>query len=85
MKEVVYKKKFIQQYTKLPTKIQKKFDERLDILKENPRHPLLRVHTLHGDRKPYKSMNITGNYRALFVIEGNEVIFSEIGTHSELY
>ena len=30
-------------------------------------------------------MNITGDYRALFVIEGDDVIFSEIGTHSDLY
>ena len=85
MKEVVYKKKFIRQYTKLPVKIQKKFDERLAILKENPHHSLLRVHMLRGDRKPYKSMNVTGDCRALFVTEGDKIILSEIGTHSELY
>ena len=83
--EVVYKKKFIRQYTKLPVKIQKKFDERIAMLKENYHHPLLRVHALRGDRKPYKSMRVTGDYRALFVIEGDTIIFSEIGTHSELY
>ena len=82
---VTYKKKFIRQYEKLPEKIQKQFNERLGLMRKDIRHPLLRIHALRGDRRPYKSMNVTGDCRALFVIEEDEVIFSEIGTHSELY
>ena len=86
MKEVVYNKNFVRQYIKLPVKIRKKFDERIDIFKENPSHPLLRVHKLKGDMVPLESMNITGDYRALFIWETEErVRFHRIGTHSELY
>ena len=86
MKEVVYNKNFVRQYIKLPGRIQKKFDKRIDIFKENPYHPLLRVHKLKGDTEPFESMNVTGDYRALFVWETKErVRFHQIGTHSELY
>ena len=80
-----FRRKFRRQYKQLPEHIQVKFKQRRDLFQKTPHHPLLRVHTLRGDRKPYKSMNITGDCRALFVIEGDDVIFSEIGTHSELY
>ena len=81
----LFRRKFRRQYKQLPEHIKEKFKERRDLFQKDPHHPLLRIHALRGDRKPYKSMNITGDYRALFVIEGDEVAFSEIGTHSELY
>ena len=85
MKDVLYNKSFIRQYTKLPVKIQKKFKERVALFKKNPRHPSLRVHKLKGAMEPLESMNVTGDVRALFVREGAVIIFHKIGTHSELY
>ena len=86
MIEVFLTAGFAKQHKKLPMKIQKKFLERVDLFKENPHHPLLRVHGLKGDKEPLVSMNVTGNYRALFMWETEErVRFHEIGTHSELY
>ncbi len=76
---------FVRQYKKLPLKIQKKFLERVAVFKENPRHPLLRVHRLQGDMELFESMNVTGDFRALFVREGVAATFHKIGTHSELY
>lgn len=58
---------FIKQYKRLSESIQRKFDERVDLLLENPHNPLLRIHALRGRRKLLKSMNVTGDYRALFV------------------
>ena len=55
------------------------------MFKENPRHPLLRVHKLKGDMEPFESMNVTGDVRALFIREGTKASFYTIGTHSELY
>ena len=84
--EIVYKKKFIRQYAKLPVKIQKKFDERIDVFRNNPSDRRLNIHKLQGDKKPLISMNVTGDYRALFVWETEEKArFHQIGTHSELY
>ena len=76
----------MRQYKKLPQDIQRKFNERVDLLLENPRNPLLRIHKLKGKKKPLKSMNITGDYRALFIQKGKHlVIFYRVGTHSQLY
>ena len=76
----------MRQYKKLPQDIQRKFNERVDLLLENPRNPLLRIHKLKGEKKPLMSMNVTGNYRALFTREDKDTItFHEIGTHSQLY
>lgn len=48
--------------------------------------PRLRVHPLKGNYAGYWSMNISGDFRALFLEQGDEVIiFALIGTHSQLY
>lgn len=46
----------------------------------------LRIHPLKGSYAGYWSMNISGDFRALYLLRGNEIIiFALIGTHSELY
>jgi addiction module RelE/StbE family toxin len=82
---VVFKKKFKKQLQKLPNKIEQKFIDRLKLFLADQKSPLLHVHTLSGSLYPFKSMNVTADYRALFLIENDVVIFYEIGTHSELY
>ncbi len=77
--------RFEKQYKKLPDKIKKKFIQRVGILVTDGRNPSLRVHTLAGNKYPMKSMNVTGDYRALFIVEKNTITFYNIGTHSELY
>ena len=85
MKEILYSKNFVRQYTKLPEKIQKKFDKRIALFKKKSHHPLLRIHKLKGDMVPFESMNVTGDMRALFIRGDAVITFHEIGTHSELY
>jgi addiction module RelE/StbE family toxin len=77
---------FEKQYRKLSLKIRAKFDERLVLWLENPEDSRLRVHSLQGKYRGYWSFNVTGDVRALYRMEGTEVvIFALIGTHSELY
>ena len=83
--EIDFNAKFKKQYKKLPWEIRKKFLRRLDMFKENPYHPLLNTHKLRGKKRAFRSINITGDYRALFLWKGDVVIFHQIGTHSELY
>ncbi len=83
--KVYFRNSFKKQYKKLPTKIQKKFAGRLDIYLTQESHMVLRIHTLKGNKYPLKSMNITGDYRALFISDKSKITFYEIGTHSELY
>jgi len=83
--KVSYSKNFLKQYTNLSPNIQKRTDERLLIWSTNPLDPLLRNHSLKGKYSKYRSINITGDYRALYVQTGKELIFDAIGTHSQLY
>lgn len=69
----------------MSTKIQKKFADRLDIYLTDDSREILRIHILRGNKYPLQSMNITGDYRALFIATKSKITFYEIGTHSELY
>jgi len=83
--KLISDKKFEKQYGKLPKKIQERFIQRVHTLTSEISTPSLRVHTLKGDKYPLQSMNVTGDYRALFIIKGKTITFYEIGAHSELY
>ena len=85
-----YERCFIQQEVysavhKTAGKNTKKFKERVALFKVDPHYPLLNTHRLHGKKRMFRSINITGDYRAQFLWEGDVVTFHEIGTHSELY
>lgn len=78
-------RKFEKQYKKLPPHIQQQFLERVALLQEDPNNSLLRVHALSDKMSEFMSMNVTGDYRALYIIKNDEIFFHKIGTHSELY
>ena len=81
-----FHKHFDKSYVKCLLKVQKQFKKRLKIFLENPYHPLLENHALHGEWKDFRSINITGDYRALYYYLNDEnVEFFIIDTHSNLY
>lgn len=81
-----YSSTFKKQYHRLSKGLQKQFDERLQLMCDDPTHPHLRIHPLHGKYHGYWSMNVSGDVRALYKMEEDEVIlFALIGTHSSLY
>mgnify|MGYP001574590172 CR=1 FL=1 len=83
---VFYSKKFQRNYKKLPQKLQEQFKHRRNLLLENPFNPVLNNHQLHDPYAGCKSINITGDYRAIFYHEGKNVVrFITIGTHHELF
>lgn len=83
---ILLHRKFVKQFKKLPHKLQERFKERRDLFLVNPAHPLLDNHALTGDRLGQWSINITGDWRALYEFQDVEtVIFAEIDTHSNLY
>lgn len=84
--QIRYLPKFKKQYKKLPKSIQRQFDERLKLFLSDPVDPRLRVHPLKGDYAGYWSMNVNGDFRAIYIMRGDEmIIFALIGSHSELY
>lgn len=83
---IQYTSKFKKQYQKLPPKIQLQFDERLTGFINDPTDPKLKNHPLKGSYAGYWSINVSGDFRALYRKDGEVVvIFGLIGTHSELY
>lgn len=83
---IQYTLDFKKQYQKLPQKFQEKFDQRLMVFLEDPTNSALRVHPLKGPFAGYWSMNVGGDFRALYRKDGDVIIlFALIGTHSQLY
>ena len=83
--EIRFSAKFQKQYSKTSAKIKKAFDKRLVLFRKDPANPLLRDHRLSGTHRNYKSINITGDRRALYSQEEDTITFEMIGTHSQLY
>lgn len=60
-------------------------DERIRLFAQEPFYPLLENHALHGKWLGYRSINISGDFRAIFKQEGEVVTFVDIDTHHNLY
>ena len=78
--------RFKKHYRKLSKVLQKKADDRLKLFIEEPFDSLLNNHSLHGEHKDKRSINIGGDYRIVYSeIEKSAYLLIDIGTHSELY
>jgi mRNA-degrading endonuclease YafQ of YafQ-DinJ toxin-antitoxin module len=74
---------FEKHYKKLPKKIKEKAKEKEKIFRENPFHPLLKTHKLHGKDKDCWAFWIDYEYRIKFIfLSENKVLFLDIGTHN---
>lgn len=87
---ISYGKKFKKQYQKANLKIKDAFKMRLKYFRENPDNPTLNNHPLIGTHLGKRSINITGDWRAVYSESINDegeksVIFHLLGTHSQLY
>ncbi len=81
-----FHRNFDKQYKKLRASEKKKTQERLLLFLQNPFYPVLNNHPLKGKYLDYRSINITGDLRAIYkLISENEVIFVDINSHSNLY
>ena len=68
---IKYSTTFKKQYKKAPRKIQEKVKERISLFVQNPTNQLLNNHALTGKFQGYRSINITGNWRAIYSIRIN--------------
>lgn len=89
-----YSRNFVKGYRKAGKKVQNAFLQRQKLFIDDPFHPLLRNHALSGRYKGMRSINVTGDWRAIYseqvhkhgqVKQGKSITFEEIGTHSQLY
>jgi addiction module RelE/StbE family toxin len=81
-----FHKKFDKQSTKLDKTTRDQFKNRLELFTEDKTHPILSNHGLKGKYQGYRSINITGDIRAIFIEHTEDHIeFVYIGSHSQLY
>lgn len=85
-----YAQKFLKQLKKAPLEIKVAFRKRLELFLKDPFHPLLDNHGLTGQYTGFRSINVTGDWRAIFAEQKSEaksktIVFVIIGTHSQLY
>ena len=79
------KRRFVKQYRRASAEVKEKFQSRLQLFKENRFNPVLNNHGLTGKYTGYRSINVTGDWRAIFMEVGETVYFVALGTHSQLY
>lgn len=82
---IFYSKKFDKMFGGCPKEIKNKFIERLELFNKDKYSPILNNHALSGKLKKLRSMNITGDYRAIFKEQTDGILLIAIGTHSQLY
>lgn len=82
---VTFHKSFYKDYEKIPKKIQDRFWNRVELFKEDKNHKTLNNHSVDKVFTKCRSINVTGDYRAIYKQIGNLIIFINIGSHSKLY
>lgn len=83
---ITFHKNFLKSYKKLRKGEQIKCDERIALFMHKQFYPLLNNHTLSGKHKGYRSINITGDLRALYEpVSKKTALFIIVDTHSKLY
>ena len=83
---VSYHRTFDKQFKKLKSSVQEKFKERRNLFLSDQFHPVLNNHSLHPPFAGSRSINISGDYRAIFkYVSDDLIIFTDIGTHHELF
>lgn len=85
--KIFFHRTFVKKFLRLDPRLQARFRRRRDLLLKDPTHSLLRNHPLSGKRTGQWSINVTSDWRALYISGANqdEVIFIDIDTHSNLY
>lgn len=84
--EYVLSKHFEKQFAKLPRNVKTKALVAFEMFVEDPEAVVLRNHALAGTWNGYRSINMTGNVRAVYTQVNKAVVrFVAIGTHGELY
>ena len=83
--EIKFHTTFKKKLKKIPLKIQERFYERLELFVQDKFDRVLNNHSVDKAYPNCRSINVSGDYRALFKDHGETIIFINIGTHSSLY
>ena len=84
--KIYFHKNFSKGLKKLRSGEKKSLGDRMRLFRENPFYVVLNNHALSGIYRGYRSINISGNLRALYEpIAKDAALFIIIDTHSNLY
>ena len=84
--KIIYSKKFLKNFKRADSKIQSAFEKKILLFQKDKINPLLNNHALHGNLRNYRSINISGDWRAIYWHRVCGTIeFIALGTHSMLY
>lgn len=80
---IIFHKRFDKMAGKLPPKIKTKMTERITLFSKDPLADVLRNHALKTPYDDSYSINITGDYRAIYhLVDDHTALFTHIGTHT---
>lgn len=82
--KIFYHPRFKKSYKKLSAELKSKAEIKEKLFRNNPFHPVLDTHKLHGRLKNQWSFSIDKKYRLLFEFHNSDIIFLDIGDH-EIY
>ncbi len=68
-------------YRELPREVQDAAQKAYRLFRENPKHPSLQFKQVH-DREPIYSVRVTVAYRAVGLLDNDEVTWFWIGSHA---
>ena len=68
-----------------PTKTKEAVRKRFELFIQNQFDPILNNHSLTGIYEGCRSINITGDWRAIYFQNETTIFFIALGTHSQLY
>jgi hypothetical protein len=69
-------------FSELPAEVQRQARRAYRTFQQNPHHPSLRFKSVHPMRPVY-SARISSDYRAVGVLDGDEIIWYWIGSHGD--
>jgi len=86
MRQIFYSSKFRKALKRIPEFVRQAFLAKESLFLENPFHPRLETHKLHGKYREFWAFTVIGQYRVMFKFmdNGRDVGFINIGTH-EIY
>ncbi len=85
MTPIILERSFERKYSKLTKKLKDKFKERINIFMLDEFDPVLNNHPLKGKYSGYRSINISGNIRAIYKKKEDIAVFVYIDNHNNLY
>jgi len=82
---IVFHRSFEKNYARQSAGTKKAFSERRNLFLIDSAHPLLNNHPLRGKWKGYFSINVSGDFRAVYFLKNAVAVFVALDTHSKLY